>query len=85
MTDRACQGRFARQVQALGGQHRVAARPPSATRGFAPVARRRVIERTFAWLECFRRLAVAYERTPASHGAWLLVANLTTSRRRATA
>lgn len=69
MTDKAYQGRFARQVQALGWQHQVASRPPSATRSVGPVARRWVIERTFAWLKCFRRLAVDYERTPASHVA----------------
>ena len=84
MTDKAYQGQFARQVQALGWQHQVASRPPSATRSFVRVARRWVIERTFAWLKCFRRLTVDYERTPASHVTWLLVANLTMSLRRAT-
>jgi transposase len=84
LTDKGYRGRFERQVQALGWQHQVASRPPSATRGFVPVARRWVIERTFAWLKCFRRLAVDYERTPASHVAWLLLANLTMSLRRAT-
>ncbi|OGX87951.1 IS5 family transposase [Hymenobacter coccineus] len=77
LTDSAYQGRFAQQVQALGWQHQVASRPPSATRGFVPVAKRWVVERTFAWLSAFRRLAVDYERTPASHVAWLLPANLT--------
>lgn len=77
LTDKAYQGQFAQQVQALGWQHQVASRPPSATRGFVPVAKRGVVERTFAWLNAFRRLAVDYERTPASHVAWLLLANLT--------
>jgi transposase len=36
-----------------------------------------VVERTFAWLTGFRRLAIDYEYTPASHVAWLLVANIT--------
>jgi transposase len=84
LTDKAYRGRFTRQVQALGWQHQVASRPPSKERGFVPVAKRWVIERTFAWLKCFRRLAVDYERSPASHEAWLLVANLTMSLRRAT-
>lgn len=44
--DSACQGRFAQQVQALGWQHEVASRPPSAVCGFVPVAKRWVVERT---------------------------------------
>jgi transposase len=84
LTDKAYQGRFAQQVQALGWQHQLARRPPSATRGFVPVAKRWVVERTFAWLNCFRRVVMDYERQPASHAAWLLIANLTMSLQRAT-
>ena len=85
LTDSAYQGRFAQQVQALGWQHEVASRPPSAGRGFVPVAKRWVVERTFAWLNCFRRIVVDDERTPASHVAWVLLANMTMSLQRATA
>jgi transposase len=85
LTDKAYCGQFAQQVQGLGWHHQVASRPPSATRGFVPVAQRWVVERTFAWLNCFRRLAMDYERTTTSHAAWLLVANLTMTLRRATA
>jgi transposase len=85
LTDKAYRGRFAQHVQALGWQHQVASRPPSTSRGFVPVARRWVVQRTFAWLNCFRRLAVDYERTTSSHAAWLLVANLTITLQRATA
>jgi transposase len=84
VTDKAYQGRFARQVQALGWQHQLASRPPTAERGFVPVAKRWVVERTFAWLNCFRRVVMDYEREPASHAAGLLIANLTRSLRRAT-
>ena len=84
LTDSAYQGQFAQQVQALGWQHEVASRPPSVARGFVPVANRWVVERTFAWLNCFRRLVVDYERTPASHVAWVLLANLTMTLQRAT-
>ncbi|MBG8553733.1 transposase [Hymenobacter guriensis] len=84
LTDRAYHGRFAQQVRALGWQHQVASRPPSADRGFVPVAKRWVVERTFAWRNCFRRIVVDYERTPASHAAWILLANLTMTLRRAT-
>jgi transposase len=84
LADKAYQGRFVRQVRALGWQHHVAGRPPTAGRGFVPVAKRWVVERTFAWLNCFRRVVMDYERQPASHAAWLFVANLTISLQRAT-
>jgi transposase len=76
LTDQGYHGRFADHVQAWGLRHEVASRPPTAT-GFVPVAKRWVVERTFAWLACFRRLAVDYDYTPASHEAWLLIANIT--------
>jgi transposase len=47
-TGKAYQGRFARQVPALAGPQQVATRPPNARRGFVPVAKRWVVERTFA-------------------------------------
>ena len=84
LTDKAYQGHFVRQIQALGWQHQVASRPPTVGRGFVPVAKRWVVERTFVWLNCFRRVVMDYERQPASHAAWLLVGNLTMSLRRAT-
>ena len=54
----------------------MASRPPT-EKGFVPVAKRWVVERTFAWLASFRRLAVDDEYTPGSHAIWLLVANMT--------
>lgn len=76
LTDNGYRGRFAEHVAALGLRHELASRPPSA-KGFVPVAKRWVVERTFAWLTGFRRLAIDYEYTPASHVAWLLLANMT--------
>ncbi|RZL16067.1 MAG: hypothetical protein EOO62_02310 [Hymenobacter sp.] len=49
-----------------------------------PVAQRWVVERTVTWLNCFRRVVMAYECQPASYAAWLPVANLAMSLRRAT-
>lgn len=66
------------------GQHQLASRPPTATRSFVPVAQHWIVERTFAWLNYFRRVVVDYDRTPASQAAWLFVANLIMSLRRAT-
>ena len=76
VTDKGYRGRFARHVAKLGLVHQVGSRPPS-TRGFVPVAKRWVVERTFAWLTGFRRLAIDYEFTPRSRETWLLMANMT--------
>ena len=76
VTDKGYRGRFATHLQMLGLTHQLGTRPPT-SRGFVPVAKRWVVERTFAWLVCFRRLAIDYEFTPASHETWLLVANST--------
>ena len=77
VTDKGYRGRFARHLARLGLTHQVGSRPPSAGRGFVPIAKRWVVERTFAWLTGFRRLAIDYEFTPRSHETWLLVANMT--------
>ena len=49
-------------------------RRPNRATGFVVVARRWVVERTFAWLGRCRRLAKDWERTIASSHAWLLLA-----------
>ena len=41
--------------------------------GFVVVAKRWVVERTFAWLGCCRRLAKDWENTILSSEAWLLI------------
>ena len=45
-------------------------------RGFVVIARRWVVERTFAWLGRSRRLAKDFEATIASAVAWIHVANI---------
>jgi len=47
-----------------------------AAKGFEVIPRRRVIERTFAWLGRCRRLAKDWERSIASAEAWVFVANI---------
>ena len=42
--------------------------------GFQLLPKRWVVERTFAWLHRFRRLAVRYERRPCVHEAFLTLA-----------
>lgn len=62
---------------ALGGddapQIEIVKRPPGVT-GFVVIARRWVVERTFAWLGRCRRLAKDWEASIASAEAWVLVA-----------
>lgn len=50
-------------------------RPTDAT-GFIVVARRWVVERTFAWLGSCRRLAKDWETSLASSNAWLYIASI---------
>jgi transposase len=44
--------------------------------GFEIIPRRRVVERTFAWLGRCRRLAKDFEKTIASAEAWILTAHI---------
>lgn len=48
-------------------------RPNNAT-GFVVIARRWVVERTFAWLGRCRRLAKDWEKSLSSSNAWLIIA-----------
>ncbi len=45
-------------------------------RGFVPLPRRWVVERTFAWLTRCRRLVRDYEREPGYSEAWVYVASI---------
>jgi putative transposase len=49
---------------------------PKGTKGFQPLPKRWVVERTFAWFGRCRRLAKDFEATIASATAWLLIAHL---------
>jgi len=51
-------------------------RPNAATGFVVVIARRWVVERTFAWLGRCRRLAKDWEATIASSDAWLLIASI---------
>ena len=48
--------------------------PPSRPSGFRVLPRRWVVERTFAWLSTWRRLAKDYELLPSSEEAWIYLA-----------
>lgn len=49
---------------------------PDEAKGFVVIARRWVVERTFAWLGRCRRLAKDWEKTIASSEAWMLIASI---------
>ncbi len=51
-------------------------RRPAGVTGFVVIARRWVVERTFAWLGRCRRLAKDWEASIASADAWLLIASI---------
>jgi putative transposase len=54
----------------LGAALTIVSRAPG-QRGFCPLPKRWVVERTFAWLGRYRRLSKDYEQNPQSSTAWL--------------
>jgi len=54
---------------------------PNGVTGFVVIARRWVVERTFAWLGRCRRLAKDWEGSIASAEAWTLIAAIRRSAR----
>lgn len=74
--DEAYKGVFAIRAAEKGLRFERASRPESA-KGFVPVAKRWVVERTIAWTNFFRRLVKDYEYSVDSSVAWLLLANTT--------
>lgn len=53
----------------------VSSRPPTA-KGFVPIKKRWVNERTFGWLNFFRRLDKDHEKTTKSSEAMIIIANI---------
>ena len=56
--------------------------PPRRPSGFQVLPRRWVVERTFAWLVTWRRLAKDYELLPSSEQAWIYLAMIRLMSRR---
>jgi transposase len=50
---------------------------PESAKGFVPIAKRWVVERTIAWTNFFRRIVKDYEYTVLSSESWVLLANTT--------
>jgi putative transposase len=57
-------------------------RPPKGSKGFAVVAKRWVVERTFAWMDRNRRLSKDDEKTTSSSAATVKWANISLLLRR---
>lgn len=63
-------------MQTMDGPTIEIVKRPDGAKGFVVIARRWVVERTFAWLGRCRRLAKDWEATIASSDAWLLIASI---------
>ena len=61
--------KYRRLIAARGIKHRIARRGEAHGSGLGQI--RYVVERTFAWLHAFRRLATCYERRHDLHDALL--------------
>ena len=75
MADKTYRGTFARAVADLDIEFEVPDRPDN-TVGFVVEAKRWVVERTFAWLNFYRRLSIDYEHTVESSAAHIKLANI---------
>jgi transposase len=69
-------------LEALEGPKIEIVKRPDDVKGFILLARRWVVERTFAWLNRCRRLAKDWEASIASSQAWLLIASIRLMTRR---
>jgi len=75
MVDKSYRGTFAKAVENAGLIFESPKRKDG-TRGFVVEAKRWVVERTFAWLNFFRRVVMDYEHTPLSAQLFLHLANI---------
>ena len=74
--DDAYMGVFAKKAHEKGLVFERASRPES-VKGFVPIAKRWVVERTIAWTNFFRRVVKDYEYTIQSSATWVILANMT--------
>lgn len=74
-------GKLQQAVAAFDGPAIEIVRRPGGISGFVVIARRWVVERTFAWLGRCRRLAKDWEKSIASADAWTLIASIRRSAR----
>jgi len=75
LTDKTYRGTFATKVAELDIKFEIPNRPEG-VKGFVVEAKRWVVERSFAWLNFYRRVVIDYERTTKSAETFLLLANI---------
>ena len=75
LADGTYKGQFSNHVKGLGYEIEISSRPPT-ERGFVPIAKRWVVERTFSWFNYFRRLSKEYEKTVESSEAMIHIAQI---------
>jgi transposase len=75
MGDKSYRGTFCEAVEKLEIKFEVPHRDIG-NKAFVVEAKRWVVERTFAWLNFFRRIVIDYEHTPRSAQSFLLLANI---------
>jgi transposase len=75
MADRSYPGEFSQAVEEMDLVFEVPAREEGA-KGFVVEAKRWMVERSFAWLNFFRRVVVDYEHTARSSAAFIMLANI---------
>lgn len=68
-------GKFRKTIEKEGILLEIAAKPESA-KGFIPVKKRWAVERTFGWMNFFRRLSKDYERTVQSSESMVYLAQI---------
>lgn len=73
--DQAYNGVFSTALTKWSIDFQKASRPES-RRGFVPVAKRWVVERSISWTNYFRRIVKDYEHTVTSSVNWLYLANI---------
>ena len=72
--DHAYRGTFSESAKYFDWQVDTRQSAPSPDKGFVPQENRWQIERSFAWLNFFRRLSKDYEKTTASAQAFIMIA-----------
>lgn len=75
LTDKTYRGSFAKAVKKLDIKFEIPERPEG-TKGFVVEAKRWVVERSFAWLNFYRRLIVDQEKSTQSSVTFLYLANI---------
>jgi transposase len=75
LADAGYRGKFKAYLEGKGYEIEIASRPPS-ERGFVPIKKRWVVERTFSWFSFFRRLDKDHEKTVISSENMIYVAQI---------